>query len=555
MRFLVFIITSFIINQLAHSQDVNWSEYISVVNEKNINTVGIEFSPSYWQDDIVFVKSRTRQNIFDKNLNEPYFDLYLTDAKAGGYLKKANALSPKINSAYHEGPATFDNQNNKIIFTRVDYDGANFSFSSDKSVILKIFSSEYKDGIWSKPAKHSLNKADIPSCHPTLNANADILIFASDRPGGYGKMDLYISYKNANIWSEPVNMGPQINSEENDWFPFINDRNYLFYSSLQSEQYDIKMSELIDSSWTQAINLPSPINSQYDDFGLIINEQGTDGYLTSNRPGGLGKDDIYSFNSLISIFGFGNSEYNTLNLKITDKVSNQKLSGAKIKYRYLSEDESISFDESIFKVKEVTFKNEKSDLNGLAKIKLHEGFTLIEINYPSKKPWQLILSNKGSAKNLDVKMEDLPILETQKEIVYIEKEVPVKEKLNNVSVDVGAVIVFDNIYYNYNSSELTLGAKKELDKLAEIMLENQNLKIELSAHTDSRGKTEYNQLLSDNRATSAKKYLLTRGIISSNIVARGYGETQLRNHCSDKVNCSEAEHIYNRRTEVRILQK
>jgi len=141
------------------------------------------------------------------------------------------------------------------------------------------------------------------------------------------------------------------------------------------------------------------------------------------------------------------------------------------------------------------------------------------------------------------------------EIIYIEKPAPTEALIKNVKVDVGAVIVFDNIYYDYNSFRLTTGAKKELDVLAGIMSSNRNLKIQLGAHTDSRGNADYNIELSEKRALSAKEYLVSKGIEAYNIVAIGYGESQLRNHCKDGTFCSEAEHIYNRRTEVKILQK
>jgi len=155
-----------------------------------------------------------------------------------------------------------------------------------------------------------------------------------------------------------------------------------------------------------------------------------------------------------------------------------------------------------------------------------------------------------------VVLKDLePTIEAEPKVIYIKEQVPAPPSINNVKVDVGAVIVFENIYYDYNSSKLTQGAKRELDVLAELMLTNPNLKIQLSAHTDSRGDVDYNQELSQQRANSAKEYLISKGIPYQNVQAIGYGETQLRNHCKDDVYCSEAEHIYNRRTEVKILQK
>jgi len=189
-----------------------------------------------------------------------------------------------------------------------------------------------------------------------------------------------------------------------------------------------------------------------------------------------------------------------------------------------------------------------SDPYGKAKINLKEGHTLIEINHSGKEKWQLVMSNHGTNKNIDVTLNDTTIpQQTEPKIIYIEKEVPAPVTINNVKVDVGAVIVLENIYYDYNSS------MKELNILADLMLKNQRLKIKLTAHTDSRGDADYNQELSQKRADSAKNYLISRGIDYQNITSVGYGETQLRNHCKDGVYCTEAEHIYNRRTEVVII--
>ena len=118
----------------------------------------------------------------------------------------------------------------------------------------------------------------------------------------------------------------------------------------------------------------------------------------------------------------------------------------------------------------------------------------------------------------------------------------------------GATLIFNNIYYDYNSDEIKKGAAYELDELAVIMVKNANLRIQLSAHTDSRGEAAYNQSLSERRASSAKKYLITKGVQPRQIITVGHGESQLRNHCKDGMDCSEAEHIYNRRTEVKVLR-
>lgn len=542
-----------------HGQDgTDWTSYVELYNEKNINTEGTEFGAAYWDENIVFVKNRSRQRILDRNTNEPYFDLYISGKNKVGSLLKAEPLSPKINSDYHEGPASF--QNSTCLFTRVDYNKGEFTLDDEKKVALKIFEASFENGSWGKIEKSSLNEANVASAHPALSPQGDYIIFASDRPGGYGKMDLYIAYKSNSSWSSPINLGPEINTAGNDWFPFMNDRNYLFYSSDGSgkgKDLDIYSTEKIEDSWTTPIKLPTPINSDYDDFAFITDKTASNGYLSSNRPGGKGKDDIYSFNSLVTLYAYDNTNYNKLRISVRDHESGLALADAVIKYKYLEEQAFESFDQNIFELDNaVGVDSTYSNSNGVSKIDLGEGYTLVEVSYPNKEDWQLVLSNHGAKKNIDVQLKNLqPIVKPKTEIVYIEKPVERETVIKNVKVDVGAVIVFDNIYYDYNSFVLTTGAKKELDALAEVMRTNSNLKIQLGAHTDSRGDADYNLDLSNKRVQSAKQHLVSRGIPSSNIRAIGYGESQLRNHCKDNVYCTEAEHIYNRRTEVKILQK
>ncbi len=539
-------------------EGTDWTSYIELYNEKNINTEGTEFAPAYWNENVVFAKSRSRQKILDRNTNEPYYDLFISGKNKVGSLLKAEPLSPKINSDYHEGPATF--QNSSCLFTRVDYNKGEFTLDSDKKVALKIFEAQFENGSLDRIQKSPLNEENVASAHPALSPKGDYIIFASDRPGGYGKMDLYISYKENNSWGSPTNLGPEINTAGNEWFPFVNERDYLFYSSdgyEKGKDLDIYIIEKYDDSWSTPLKLPAPINSDYDDFAFITDKTATNGYLSTNRPGGQGKDDIYSYNSLVTLYAYDNSNYNKLRISVVDYNSGTSLSDAVIKYKYLEEKAFESFDQGIFKLNNSDgVDSTYSNSNGIAKIDLGEGYTLVEVSYPNKENWQLVLSNHGAKKNLDVQLKDAkPTEKSATEIIYIERPVEKETVIKNVKVDVGAVIVFDNIYYDYNSFVLTTGAKKELDALAEVMRTNSNLKIQLGAHTDSRGDAEYNLELSNKRVQSAKDYLVSRGISSSNIRAVGYGESQLRNHCKDDIYCTEAEHIYNRRTEVKILQK
>lgn len=542
-----------------NSNDEIWADKIEVINEQRINTENSEFSPVYWSDNIVFVKTNPRSKLLDKNTNEGYFDLFFTRSEAG-YLPKSNHLSTTINTRYHEGPCTFSKESESILFTRVNYDGNEFTTDNEKVALLKIFESEYARGTWIEPKKSVLNLENVASCHPSLHPSGNLLIFSSDRPGGFGKMDLYIVYKTPDGWSEATNLGPEINSTGNDWFPFINERNFLYFASdghSTNKDLDIYQCELEESVIKNLERLPYPINTRYDDFGLCIDKAGTSGYLSSNRPGGKGKDDIYNFNSIETLYAYGNDNYNVVYLTVSDSNLKKPLSKVLIKAQRIDETEVQSFDNQIFEINpNISIDTIYTGELGNAKINIAEGYTLIEITKDGKQTWKRVVSNQNINKNLIVKLLDI-VEETKQEpeIIYIEKVVAPKEVINNVVIEEGSIIVFDNIYYDYNSYKLTKGAEKELDILAKIMLDNNNLKIQLSAHTDSRGENIYNQELSQKRAESAKNYLINKGIQRHNILAVGYGEAQLRNHCKDGVNCSEAEHIYNRRTEVKILQK
>ena len=538
----------------------DWSEYIEIYNQKAINSAGTEFGTTYWNNNVVYLKSRPRQKILDKKTKETYYDLYVADVNKISALVNSKPISTTINSEYHEGPATFTLDGNTIYFTRVDYVQGQFNLSKEKEVQLKIFESKFENGSWVKPQRSSFNADQIASAHPSISADASYIIFASDRPEGYGKMDLYVSFNINGQWSLPSNLGPKINSAGNDWFPFIASTGHLIYASdgkSDSKGIDIYISSIIEEEWITPTRLPYPINTRYDDFSLIIDKKATSGYFSSNRPGGLGKDDIFGFNSLVSLYTLSSQDYNDVTLNIKDAISGNPMSNVVINYSPISDEQITQFDRDIFSSpSNQQTKKTQSDDKGHASLTLFEGFTLVDINHKGKDPWQIILSNHGNEKNIDILLKDVVIeLPAEPQIVYIEKEVPATEVIRNIKVDVGAVIVFDNIYYDYNSDVLTTGAKRELDVLLDVMKNNPNIKIQLSAHTDSRGQAEYNIELSERRALNAKSYLVSKGIPSNQIVAVGYGENQLRNHCADGVQCSEAEHIYNRRTEVKILQK
>ena len=519
----------------------DFSKTIKVSNQSKINSEGTDFAPSYWTDYIVYSTSKRKQKIFDPNTKEAFFNLYLAGINQNNELERSAQLSKVLNTQFHEATTCFSNDDKHIYFSRMNEEGLMF-----------IFESDYSEGEWTDAEPSFLNELESQSMHPTVLKDNSIIIFSSDRPGGYGLMDLYYSKFDNGNWSEPMNLGENINTKGNDVFPFLGQDNFLFFSSdgyKKGSDLDIYKVRYSDEGFEKPIVLPLPINSKYDDLSFILDFEGKSGFFSSNRPGGKGKDDIYNFIAEESIYGYGEKSYNTINVFTKNKKTQEVLTDVILRYRHLEEGETFLFDKSLFDISKDTYDSIYVDNKGRAQIKLHNGYTLIEAESPDRVKWQVAVTNKLENKTLDIFLEDIAI---EEKIVEEIPEIP--KELKDTDLNIGTVVVFDNIYYAYNSHELQKGATLELDELAETMLKNPNLKIQLSSHTDSRGEDDYNLLLSEKRAITARQYLVEKGITPNRIFTIGYGEQDLRNHCKDGVFCTEDEHLYNRRTEVRILE-
>ncbi|MFN0203140.1 MAG: OmpA family protein, partial [Bacteroidia bacterium] len=484
--------------------------------------------------------------------------------------------------------------------------------------------------------------------HPSLSVDGRYLYFSSDMPGGQGGFDIYVAEKKGNSWTKPVNLGPKINSSEDDAFPFIHDSGVLFFASKGGKGLGGFDLFKVDLNKTSAVaqNLGEPFNSSADDLGLILNSDGDVGYLTSNREGGFGKDDIYLFkcekrlttetftlNGLISVkelnsgtriegaavrifekngegFLVGSEYYNVkigtgsngkdLTIETVRKAAEQlgkpdriTTSNGEAQYEMKNDREYlIIVSKEGYESKELIY-NTFEKTSGLAFVDI----SLSKLGKPYLKASVLSEKYNTGIPNATVKIVNSTTQKTETlrtngngefdfvpeanttYSITVEKEgyksstetvvvgndfskpieksfklTPIEPEVVNKPISAGTVIVLEKIYYDFNKAIIRQGAAQELDALAGLMNQYKTMDVELVSHTDSRGNNDYNQRLSDQRAIAAKAYLVARGIAENRIVARGAGETQLRNQCADGVNCSEEEHQYNRRTEVRIIR-
>lgn len=273
-----------------------------------INTEEDEFSPMFFKNDLVFVSSRDRKAAVKRDdrwtdkESKPYTEVYITKRNQVGEPEEYNynygeveKFSPSLSSKFHDGPLTFNAEFNEVYYTRSNMDKAD-----DGIIRLKVYQSRGAPKKYSEPKPLPFNSDEYSVVHPSLSDDGEMLFFASDMPGGFGGFDLYVSYLEDNRWSPPVNLGPTINTEGNELFPFHHESGSLYFASnglIGLGGLDIYKTTENYGAWTDPINLGYPINTVDDDFGFILNSDQTHGYFSSNRKG-KGGDDIYTFTKL-----------------------------------------------------------------------------------------------------------------------------------------------------------------------------------------------------------------------------------------------------------------
>jgi len=523
---------------------------------KDINTPGLESSPCIIDNQLYYVCSR--KNFSDYNIcrQNPLDSV-----------GKVSADINHINSSIHEGPLSYDDKSGLVYFTRTQRARKTNSRQNKDSIVLKLKimqASLYGDK--SSVEEVNINDDQYNACHPAISQDGQTLIFASDRPGGYGGMDLYAARAYEGKWVSVTNLGPTINTSNHEFFPAIYRDSMLVFASDRpggAGKIDQYISLLDRGIWTDAELLPYPLNSPQDDLGLVIGQNGRSGYFSSSRPGGLGEDDIYMWQSEKSIFNRDRTpQLQTVAISVLDKLLLTEIPMAKIriwpidfgKGGITADNPNLEWltvkenGELLFKINPVKSPDSldmMTDESGLAKTQLKQNqYYQINIQAPGYENGQMFYKVPLQDDSMQVILSPLSL--------DLPEETP--QEILPFDTTPGSVLVIENIYYKYDSYEISDSAVAELDLLASFMKNNPDVKIMLEAHTDSRGTDTYNLTLSQKRAVSAKLYLEKKGVESFRIRTHGYGEKKLRNHCKDGVKCTEKEHRYNRRTEVIVVE-
>ena len=450
---------------------------------------------------------------------EPWLDIFtVKEAEPNTIPEK---IKGNVNTKFHESSAIFTTDYKKdtvIYFTRNNYYNQKEGYGAEKEINLKIFSAIKIDGEWLVNRNLRINSDYYSTGHPYISPDGRRLYYTSDRPGGMGGTDIYYSeiHERGRI-GPAINAGPVVNTEGNEMFPYVNKEGKLFFSSdghVGFGQLDIYSTVAdADNKIIDVINLGTPINSPSDDFGFFAHEDGINGYISSNREGGLGSDDIYEFQFTPSL---------SVNGYVTDGVNNKPLDSVRI---------TIVDQKTQKKIGEMM-----TDSNG---------------------HYKMFVNRKGN-----YRIDAVRRMYTHKSVYIYTFTTPLTTKVMRQDIvlepilDTKLLANLNKIYFDLNKSVIRPDAALELDKVVKLMTKTYpDMVIKLEAHTDPSGSHRYNDQLSERRAKSTYDYLITNGVLKKHIISyKGFGKRMLINNCTGENDCTPEELELNRRTEFPIIK-
>lgn len=557
----------------------------STINYASFNSGTGDFAPAIHPNGISFSSYRNqslKKSVLD---NSNYIDQFIYDLNSNS-LSEIKTLQAK----QHDGTSFYDKENQVWYYSK--------NYKAEKTNALTTTGIYIFDEKTKIEAEFPFNDKAYILAQPFYSKDSKTLYFSSNLPGSIGKADLWKSeFKNGD-WSQPENLGKTINTIEDEMFPYIFEDNFYFASNghLGLGGLDVFVSSFNASNFEKPKNLAYPINSFGDDFSLVLLEDGLNGYYSNNRKEKTFTDNIYAFKLNKQEINFmatvlenlnGNMPIKRMTIRVKDE-DNQEIARLETddegiihfkakrdkKYTFYLGDENYENHEEIFST-----SNLNSNDTVKRKILLNPKTVLVETTakdmlsseiLPNTKI-EFINKNTGEIKTVETndkgivtiklpRNEEFEILASKKGFVDRATILSTKTKANEITkelllekIKAGTTFKIENVFYDFAKASLREESKFELNKLADFLLKNDNIKVELSSHTDSRGSDAANQKLSQARAQSCVDYLLTKGIKSQNIVAKGYGESKLVNRCKNNVKCSDEEHQANRRTEIKIL--
>lgn len=446
---------------------------------------------------------------------EPFLDIYVASKNNDGSFQTPTPVET-VNTKYHEGVVSFSPDGNTMYFSRESFYDKIFerdSLSRNKFSVLNLYKSTKELGSWSEGEALSLNSENYSVKNPAVSPDGKTLFFASDMAGGMGQFDIYSAPINDDgSVGEATNLGQKLNTEGQEMFPFVSADNTLYFSSdghLGLGGMDVFFAKLVDGKVGPIRNVGIPVNGNADDFAFSIDDESGEGFVSSNREGGAGSDDIYAVKVLQPICDV------LVTVTVKDSETGLVLAGA-----------SVNVLDSEGNVLGAKITSKKGEVNYIVECDTDLSLSASMDDYESGTGFVAGTSEEEVSTEI--------VLDPIDEIILANK------------------VVLNPIYFDFDKSNITAQAAFELDKLVQLMNKYESIVLRAESHTDARGSATYNQKLSERRALTTAQYVISKGIAAERITGVGMGETTPVNDCG--TGCSEDEHQMNRRSEFIILE-
>lgn len=497
-------------NYLPKIMDSTAQRY-QVSNLTSLNSKYSDFGGTVFQNQLYFSTARdVTGKVYGWN-EEPFLELYTGTIEADGSVSNAKPVKGDVNTKYHESSVAITADGKRMYFDRNDYYGGKYRKSSDGINQLNIYYAENVDGAWKNIQSASFNDKEYSNSHPALSPDGKTLYYTSNRPGGSGKSDIYkVAINEDGTFGVPENLGDIINTEGDEGFPFVDSEGTLYFSStghLGMGGLDVFAAKADGDGFKKPRNLGVGANSSQDDFAFTYNPETKQGYVSSDRPGGKGSDDIYKV---------GKTDVCDIIISVVDATTDQPISGARLEL----------YD---------AFENKlKTQTAGT------DGKTTFSADCSQKHVVMAFMGEyESNSENVDPSKDG---------------EVNVRIALRPIEdIVTGDTVKLNTILFDFDKHNIKPQAAFELDKLVELMKKNPEMVIKVDSHTDNRGSDAYNMGLSDRRAKSTVQYVISKGIAKDRISGKGYGESRPAVDCG--ANCTEEQHQQNRRSEFTIVKE
>lgn len=513
-------------NNTDYLEDIKANVGIYTIENAGINSKYSDYGSAIVDNKLIFTSARDTGGVGQRKhawTGEHFTNLYA--AGVNGELSPSNPVryDANVNSKFHEATPVFTKDGNTMYFTRNNYLDGKKGKDANKVTLLKIYKATLVNNRWTNVTELPFNSNNFSTAHPALSPDEQTLYFVSDRPGTIGQSDLYKVAINSNgAYGEPINLGVEINTEGRETFPFVTKDNQLYFASDGHpglgglDVFTTKINN--DGSFGEVENDGAEVNSPKDDFGYYRDSEINKGFFSSNRDGGLGSDDIYRFTSKDKC-------KQILKGIVTDSATGETLAGVQLillnkQYKVIAETTSDAL-----------------------------GYYAFDVN--CRKTYH-IRANKKDYTSKETKLRTPEVTGETKLDIQLESTIC------RVAVgdDLGKCFGIKMIYFDLDKSNIRKEAALDLAKILDVLIQNPTIKLDIRSHTDCRQTAKYNMALSDRRAKATIAWLVSKGIDSSRLTGRGYGESQLINDCgcepTNASNCTEEQHQMNRRSEFII---